>query len=479
MKISEYFDLEKTQYELDFVDIDTDKDMCLFLDPYFISKQEFPLAEEAYKSLKCFFELLLQLLKQGKVDAAGELFAHLGESNEICLGMSKGIPSGHGMGPLDAEKIFKSLVKSQAFVTGLMEDIEDCRIFVPNVDKDKVSDMTANIIRKQLIEYTQEQCNLLGIPMVNGVSSGWYWDYRKKSWESQYTEMLVINDKKVILVPKRIVSFSKMYTSERYFNNYVLAFLQNEQLKLNSPLVRTRKDNSQYVTKKDIKASISMDKHIDKDWLVAFTKKHPEVFKEFKKETIKEITPINNEGLADVELSEVIDFLKNKLIAIPCGNDNATEYHRTILGIMELLFYPFLSRPKREAEIHDGRKRIDITFDNCAETGFFKRLHDTLPCNFIMVECKNYKSDISNPELDQLSGRFSDHRGKFGISACRHIDDIDLFIKRCSDTYKDGRGLVIPLIDDDFISMLETFETSGSEGWESILQDRFHTISMT
>ena len=74
---------------------------------------------------------------------AEELFSHLGESNEICLGFSRTKPQGKGMGPSDASKIFRSLKDSPALRTGIMEDIEDFRIFVDNVDKDKMSDMTA------------------------------------------------------------------------------------------------------------------------------------------------------------------------------------------------------------------------------------------------------------------------------------------------------------------------------------------------
>ena len=46
MKISELFGITKSQHELDFVDVDIDSDTPLFLDPYFIAKNDFPLVCE-------------------------------------------------------------------------------------------------------------------------------------------------------------------------------------------------------------------------------------------------------------------------------------------------------------------------------------------------------------------------------------------------------------------------------------------------
>lgn len=74
MKISELYNLKKTQYELDFVDIDPDKDIPLFLDPYYISKCDFPFASDAQDTIRSYFEYLLALLRGKQIRQAEEVF---------------------------------------------------------------------------------------------------------------------------------------------------------------------------------------------------------------------------------------------------------------------------------------------------------------------------------------------------------------------------------------------------------------------
>ncbi len=476
MKISELYELNKTQYELDFVDIDPDKDAPLFLDPYFISKCEFPFAMNAYTYLSTYFEYLLALLRGDHTTEAEELFSYLGETNDLCLGMSAGKPRGHGMGPEDTKEIFKSLYQSRAMLTGVMEDIEDFRIFVPNVDKDKVSDMTSNIIKWLLIDYTIEQCELHGIPLVDNVPSGMFWDPKKKTWDNQYVRRLIINNKPILLVPKRIVSFADKYTTKEYKQHFILNFLQNEHLRLQTSLVREHKDGTQYVTKDSIKKA---EENMTKDYLAKFTMQHPEVFADFKKKTRKKLDCIEGSVLEEIDLLEICNYLSKKLKETSSGKESATEYHNLIVGILELLLYPNLSAPKKEYPILEGRKRIDIIYNNSAETGFFYTLPNQLPlltCPYVFVECKNYTGEVNNPELDQLSGRFSPHRGRVGILMCRTLDSETGFIKRCADTYHDERGLIIPLCDADVEQALIDYPVFKHIALERIIEKKFEQI---
>lgn len=477
MKISELFGLNKTQYELDFVDIDTQRDIPLFLDPYFISKCEFPFAEAAHYSLQSYFDFLLGLLRSNQIRTAKEVFSHLGESNDICMGMSKGTPQGHGMGPDDTDAIFKSLRKSRAMQTGVMEDIEDFRIFVPNVDKDKVSDMTANIIKIHLIDYTIEQCELHNIPLIDEVPSGMFWDSEHLCWENKYCKRLVVNDRPILLVPKRIVSYSDKYTSNEYRQHFVLNYLQHENLQLQTGLVQKRKDGTEYVTKKSIQ---EQSPDMDKEFLASFTLSHPEVFSDFKASTKSKLDILSGEGLEIYDAKEICDFLIQKLQGIPTGTENAGAFHNLMIGIFELLLYPNLSAPRKETPIHDGRKRIDITYNNSSESGFFFTLPNkspTLPCPFVVIECKNYSGEVANPELDQLSGRFSNRRGRVGILSCRSLDSNDGFIKRCADTYNDDRGLIIPICDDDIIRALGDYPAIKTNALERILEEKYREIT--
>jgi hypothetical protein len=480
MKISEHFNLGKSQYELNFIDIDTERDIPLFIDPHLLAQKTDNWSLNATKSIKSFFQHFINLLRINNTQEAKELFSHLHEPNETHLGLSQGESSGRGIGSGDTDKIYNSLLKSKAIQSGLIEDIEDTRIFVEGIGKDKLSDMVTNIIRKHLIEYTVNQAKLWDIPLMQNIPVGDIWNSSDKVWENSLGEALVIGDKKALLVPKHSVSYSEKYTPKQYYNHFVLNFLQNEELRLNGALVQNRKNGDKFVTKKDIKEQNPYSKEL----LAKFTEKHPEVFQNFKNidRTNSEKT---NELLNTEFINDVINHLITKLQDTPTGAENANIYHKTVVGILELLFYPYITNPIMEKEIHSGRKRVDIIFDNSANKDFFFNLHQIykIPSSFIFVECKNYSKDVKNPELDQLSGRFSVNRGKFGFITSRTIDNMDKFLDRCSDTYKDDRGLILPLVDDDLINLLKKRKVTNEEDFPNIinsfLMDRFRRIALS
>ncbi|HXM01827.1 MAG TPA: hypothetical protein VN939_04450, partial [Chthoniobacterales bacterium] len=208
-RISDIYDLGKTQHELDFVNIDPNKDFRVYLNPFVFAARSDPFSVEASRTVVGFFQHNLNLIKEGKIEAARTNFRHLNEPNETCLGESKHRPRGRGVGEENADDLFESILNSTAITTGLVEHLEDTAIFIPGIGRDKVSDMTTNIIRQNLIEYTQRQCDLMGIPLTEDVPSGFFWDFSSMAWQQELTAMLVMGDRKILLVPKAVVSYVK------------------------------------------------------------------------------------------------------------------------------------------------------------------------------------------------------------------------------------------------------------------------------
>jgi hypothetical protein len=155
------------------------------------------------------------------------------------------------------------------------------------------------------------------------------------------------------------------------------------------------------------------------------------------------------------------------------GTEEANVYHRRVEELLAALFYPSLTSPQHELEMHGGLKRIDITFTNEAKDGFFSWLSKNYPAAFVFVECKNYTKDIANPELDQMAGRFSPSRGKFGIIVCRTFKNKEVFIKRCRKTADDKRGFVVPLDDNDLAALVDEAKNAGKPAAFGLLMDRF------
>lgn len=476
MRISEYFELDKGQPELDFVDVPAYGDIPLYLDPYAISLQVGSWFEECHETIYGYFSLVLDSIRRGRDDRAMELLSKLREPNETHLGLSQGRPSGRGVGRLQSSEIFDRLSKSEAVRTGHLRDLADCELVIPGIARDKISDITTNITRYFLIKYTQSQCSLYGIDTME-VQSGFYWDPDNMEWRNAYEKLPVIGSQKLILIPKALVRYDLIINHRTYYNNFILHYLQTEHIEAGTSLVRTLKSGEKRVYKKDLKEIF----RCSKDNIYNFSQEHPQVFEDYKDSLPQTIDFLTNDKIEDKQrepaehdVSELIPSLQK----IEPGNEQASDYHNLIVGILEAIFYPQLYRPVKEQEIHEGRKRIDIVFNNAGKEGFFGNLISIqrVHAPYIMVECKNYSSDPKNPELDQLMGRLSPRRGRFGIMVCRSVKDKNTLLKRCKDVFNDDNGYIIVLDDKDIVTLL-TAKAAGNEGYISdFLDDKYRAL---
>lgn len=452
MRVSRYFHLNRPQPALDFVDVDVRGDTKLFVDPSAIRHMSGDWSMECVSLLQDFFATVLAHIREGRNGRAQELLVELGEPNETRLGLSRRIARGRGVGPKFAEAIWKALSASTAAATGLLSDLEDMALFIGGIDKDIVSDITTNIIRGPLLRYTQGMCEIYGIPMTPGVWPGPLWDLQTHKWTSVYEQMPLAAGRKLLLVPKVIVRRQITYSSSDYSTNYVMPYLRGLELNAMSSLVQVLKNGTRRVTNKALKEKY----RLDKDELVRITLREPQLLSRYRENRLSSpIPPIRLEEFQSKVATEPNwASMAADVTRLTPGSEDASAYHKAVFGLLSALFYPDLSFPQKERRIDEGRKRIDIVFTNTADQGFFSWLgrHYTAP--MIMVECKNYTEDPTNPELDQLAGRFSKSRGQFGILVCRRIEDRVSFDRRCRDAANAGRGYILGLEDGDLESLV-------------------------
>jgi len=477
MKFSEAFNLGQSQSSLDFVDVDIVNDTPLFVDPWALRHLPTAWGEQCVNLIQDFFSTILGHVAAGNHEIARGLLLVLTEPNEVKLGLSSGRARGRGLGPYLASEIYDRLQSSRAVTTGLLEDLEDTLLFVDGIGPDIISDITINIIRGPLIEYTQRVAAQTGILLTENVSSGHIWAANTHNWRpSTYVTLPVSPHGKHILVPKIIVRRRLEYDVSEYYSNYVLEHLQREALAANSELVHLLKNGKRKVFKKDLEDLHPKTKRTILDQTI----QAPDILRDFREAKDRgKLNPLSHGELtANAHVPPPNwDHLMTGVTSVVPGREGADAYEKSIAQLLTALFYPHLVDPIPQTEIHEGRKRIDLTFTNVANSGFWGWLgtHYTTPK--IYVECKNYVGELGNPELDQLAGRFSPRRGRVGLLVCRNFDDKLAFIRRCRDTADDDRGFIIPLDDTDLQALVDEAKlTDRPEG--VLLKNRFDRLIM-
>jgi hypothetical protein len=269
--------------------------------------------------------------------------------------------------------------------------------------------------------------------------------------------------------------------ASQYYTHFVTNFIREEQLRINGHLVRvtqTKKGEKREVLKKDIREDIPPTKRN----LATVSVENPEVYQAFKS-TLERRGSVALRRLMELEAEEfdAVGFdaeLVQVLQGVPPGRPNATAYHHLVAGIITYVFYPNLITPTLEFDINQGRKRIDIAFANAADRGFFQDIKRDpfLLAREIMVECKNYTEDLANNEIDQMIGRFDPRRGRFGIIACRAVDNTDRLIERCRDMMRAQQGAAIVFTDEDFAELLRVPEIQRGGAVDAMCRRKFRAL---
>lgn len=213
MLFSEYYKIDYTEDEEWFNPI-LHQDTLLFIDPFAVFKSNDDLFKDSYSEMMYFFQQAFELIAQsGGVKnhvsyKKAESMLMFPEVNAICLGYSKQ-RRGSGTGPEWAKTLTANI--SSIIAKGITHicHFEELGIFCEGIGPDRLSDMTANLLKQRFVTYTQRICNLHGIPMKKKILQNAVYDYEFKRWHSAEYYLPTNpykNDSPILLVPKSFLN---------------------------------------------------------------------------------------------------------------------------------------------------------------------------------------------------------------------------------------------------------------------------------
>lgn len=445
---SQFFGIDLPQYELPFIDFDLDADVPLYIDPYAITKDPSDVGARCHNTILSYFQKLLKAIRDNDRRAIRNLIhRRLTEPSEIYLGVGLRARSGRGIGEQQERDIVEALVNSSVIKHGYIEAIQELELHIEGIGADKISDLVANIILAHLAQFTEDMCRIYGITSRPCAVSG-FWNDKTEQWDGGYFSLPTNGTHAYILVPRRFVRHEKDLMHHRtFYEKYVLDVLERELLSANDSLVETLKNGKRRVTKKAIKEDERFK--LSKPFISDFVVKHPDtidVYRETLEDEFSPVDPALASRKAEVDDPRILENLAI-LAQIPPGNDHATQYHNTVLALVEFAFDWALENVTKEYVMDGGRSRIDIIADNNAGGGLFAQLREGLHAWTVPMECKNYRTDLGNTEFNQLADRLSPTTSQFGILFCRTVTDQQAMLRHQTDRWL-RQNKILLLVDD-------------------------------
>lgn len=431
-----------SQFDVDFVIPRIGIDLPLGIDPFLLYKSRNPIFSSLHDMLLGAFNAGMQALRRGDRTTARYLF-DLPEVSEVGLGYTAKGKRGSGVGDFLAALIMETLEDSPALMERGVRHIEEMQLVSIGIGPDRISDITANFMKQFLIEYTQKQCALWGIPFQKGVPLSHIYDPERCTWYDDHVDVPIspIDGHPILLVPRRIVRTLPWINYDEYF----------------------RMEFSVYLRAKRVRDAMATADHagelgrLNKAQVISITRSQVERIDHYvrtKEETGSQAQPsltYLDKGTECVEAEQ----LRTRLAALVPGAADASRYQRAVLEILNYLFTPELIDGEMEVKTYEGTERRDIIFTNDSDQSFWGYLRTEHSSLLLMFETKN--TDALEPShLNQTATYLGDRLGRLGFIVTRKEAGLAQQRKAFS-IYNDShpRKIILILSDGDLTTMLD------------------------
>ena len=232
MNFTEFYGMTITGHrDIDFVDIDVNTDVELYIDPERIALSNHPFASAANAAIEDFFSVLCEAATSGDRDFLYHLLSYGKEPNETHFGNSAFESCGKGNSPQILMPIVDDMISLGMFHSDLFTQLSDLQLWTHNFHYDRLSDLTTNIIRGVLVEYTYHQYDIhqLELPQENCKSAP-VWDIQEHRWRMEIFPHFISRQHPALLVPKAFVGRQMLSSPGELLQKYALKYRQEEHL---------------------------------------------------------------------------------------------------------------------------------------------------------------------------------------------------------------------------------------------------------
>ncbi|GAB1690698.1 hypothetical protein KRM28CT15_25010 [Krasilnikovia sp. M28-CT-15] len=432
-RLSDVFGLVIRQDEVDFVVPHLREDLPLYLDPFLLWKAEDPQYRQLHADLLGFVDEIRRHAVGGQATRAAMLLSEVSEPVELGLGYAAGTKRGSALGPGTIAGIIRTFQQVPQLQSAGLDHLEILALIVPGIAEDRISDLTASVLKRWLAEFTERHCHHRAIPTKRRRLVGW--DPAELDWRP-FDAQLPYNPSDgspVLLAPLNLL---RRLPWINYGDYYRTAY---------APLVLPPGRTGRAVAKQDV---------------LAYNRAHFDTVRGYVAE---------REAAADVcapdplftplRLATITKKVKEiKALVTGRGDGADRKFEDLAFDVLSSALYPELDLAGQQERTISGAHIRDVIFHNDGKTPFLTDLRDLYGARQLVFELKNVAA-LDTEHVNQLYRYLDDEdMGRLGILVARNPPKSSVQ-RNIVDLHSSKRRIIMCLDDSDLDLMVALLES--------------------